>query len=80
MLNDLSALAPSLLVAAAFLIAAGAFLRHEMRRGKDPGEDHEPSDSRPDLPGGVDRNIADRRSIMPSRSDDHSEADRDSEG
>ena len=30
MLNDLAALAPSLLVCAAFLIAVGWFLRHEM--------------------------------------------------
>jgi hypothetical protein len=80
MLNDLSALTPSLLVAAAFLIAAGAFLRHEMRRGRNPGEGQGPCDSRPDLPGGDERNITDRRSIEPSYSDDHSDADRDHEG
>jgi len=42
MLSDLSALLPPLLVAAAFLIAVVAFLRHEMgRRGsrRDSGSD-----------------------------------------
>ena len=39
MLNDLAALTPPFLVCAAFLIAVGAFLRHEMRRSKNPGED-----------------------------------------
>lgn len=47
MLSDLSALTPPLLVAAAFLIAAGAFIRHEMRRGK----------NRPDGEGSADSEI-----------------------
>lgn len=41
MLTDLAALTPPLLVAIAFLIAAGAFIRHEMRRGKNKAEDEE---------------------------------------
>jgi len=48
MLTDLAALTPPLLVALAFLIGAGAFIRHEMRRGKNRREDEEadsPSDS-----------------------------------
>ena len=34
MLSDLAALTPPFLVAAAFLIAVGAFVRHEMRQAK----------------------------------------------
>lgn len=34
MLSDLAALTPPFLVAAAFLVAVGAFLRHEMRAAK----------------------------------------------
>jgi hypothetical protein len=48
MLSDLAALTPPLLVAIAFLIAAAAFIRHEMRRGKNRAEDEEadsPGDS-----------------------------------
>ncbi len=41
MLTDLAALTPPLLVAVAFLIAAGAFVRHEMRRGKNAIEDEQ---------------------------------------
>ena len=41
MLTDLAALTPPLLVAVAFLIAAGAFIRHEMRRGKNATEDEQ---------------------------------------
>jgi hypothetical protein len=48
MLRDLSALTPPLLVAAAFLIAAGAFIRHEMRRGKNKADDEGSADSRID--------------------------------
>ena len=47
MLADLAALTPPLLVAIAFLIAAAAFVRHEMRRGKNAAES-EGSDSSPD--------------------------------
>jgi hypothetical protein len=46
MLTDLAALTPPLLVAVAFLIAAGAFIRHEMRRGKNKAEDEEADSSR----------------------------------
>jgi hypothetical protein len=46
MLTDLAALTPPLLVAVAFLIAAGAFIRHEMRRGKNRAEDEEADSSR----------------------------------
>jgi hypothetical protein len=38
-LNDLAALAPPLLVCAAFLVAVGAFLRHEMRHADSPPQD-----------------------------------------
>ena len=48
MLRDLSALTPPLLVAVAFLIAAGAFIRHEMRRGKNTPDDEESADSQID--------------------------------
>jgi hypothetical protein len=41
MLTDLAALTPPLLVAVAVLIAAGAFVRHEMRRGKNATEDEQ---------------------------------------
>ncbi len=41
MLTDLAALTPPLLVAVVFLIAAGAFVRHEMRRGKNATEDEQ---------------------------------------
>lgn len=48
MLADLGALTPPLLVAVAFLIAAGAFLRHEARRGKNRADQQGENDSRPD--------------------------------
>ncbi len=41
MLTDLAALTPPLLMAVVFLIAAGAFVRHEMRRGKNATEDEQ---------------------------------------
>jgi hypothetical protein len=41
MLTDLAALTPPLLVAIAFLVAAGAFIRHEMHRGKNKADDEE---------------------------------------
>ena len=43
MLTDLAALTPPFLVCAAFLIAVGAFLRHEMRAAK------RQADERPDV-------------------------------
>jgi len=54
MLTDLAALTPPLLVAVAFLIAAGAFIRHEMRRGKNTadGEDADSPCDSSESPGG----------------------------
>jgi hypothetical protein len=39
--SDLAALIPPFLVCAAFLVAVGAFLRHEMRGGKNLADDEE---------------------------------------
>ena len=39
MLSDLAALTPPFLMAVAFLAAVWAFLRHEMRGGKNRAED-----------------------------------------
>ncbi len=77
MLTDLAALTPPLLVAAAFLIAAGAFLRHEMRRGKNPAEHEESLDSWPDSPATTGENETDRRSESRSHSDDGDDRDPD---
>lgn len=58
MLSDLAALTPPFLVAAAFLIAVGAFVRHEMRAAKkQPTE----QDDEVDEPSSDDQ-IADRGS------------------
>jgi hypothetical protein len=38
-LSDLSALTPPFLMCAAFLVAVGAFLRHEMRSGKNRADE-----------------------------------------
>ena len=75
MLSDLAALTPPFLVAAAFLIAAGALLRHEMRRGNSQADVEEADDSHPDSPGTGERNNVDSRSTSRSYSDDS--ADRD---
>jgi hypothetical protein len=48
MLNDLAALAPPLLMCAAFLIAVAAFLRHEMRRGDRESATDDAADISPD--------------------------------
>jgi hypothetical protein len=58
LLADLSALTPPFLVAAAFLIAVGAFIRHEMRAAKNQG-----TDQRDDVeePSNIDQ-IGDRSS------------------
>ena len=69
MLTDLAALTPPLLVAAAFLIAAGAFVRHEMRRGKSQAEREEADDSASDSPGSSGQNNVDDRSTSRSYSD-----------
>ncbi|HUZ57036.1 MAG TPA: hypothetical protein VMU94_31530 [Streptosporangiaceae bacterium] len=66
MLTDLAALTPPFLVAAAFLIAAGAFLRHEMRRAKNPVSGDDPADSSPDAAAGVPEDQADQRSVSRS--------------
>jgi hypothetical protein len=79
MLTDLAALTPPLLVAAAFLIAAGAFLRHEMRRGNNQAEGEEADDSRPDSAGAGEQNASGQRSASGSRSDDVDDRDRDRE-
>jgi hypothetical protein len=62
MKSDLAALTPPLLVAIVFLIAAGAFLRHEMRRSKNPGESQEAGDSRPDSTAPAAENETDQGS------------------
>lgn len=54
--NDLAVLAPPLLVCVAFLIAVGAFLRHEMggsrrRRDRDASDDISRDDTIPDTAG-----------------------------
>ena len=77
MLTDLAALTPPFLMAAAFLIAAGAFVRHEMRRGKRLAEREEADDSHPDSSGGSERNNVDSRSTSRSYSDDRADRDRD---
>jgi hypothetical protein len=68
MLSDLAALTPPLLVAVAFLIAAGAFLRHEMRRGKSTDANQARGDSRPDSAAAARENEVDQGSV--SRSPD----------
>jgi flagellar biosynthesis/type III secretory pathway M-ring protein FliF/YscJ len=56
MLTDLAALTPPLLVAVAFLIAAWAFVRHEMQRGKNAAEQERAEDSARDSPRSPDAN------------------------
>lgn len=63
MLKDLSALTPPILMAAAFLIAAGAFLRHEMRGGRNRTEDDAEADSGTDVMSDREVNAADERTI-----------------
>ncbi|MDR2983451.1 MAG: hypothetical protein LBV34_01295 [Nocardiopsaceae bacterium] len=65
MLADLAALTPPLLVAIAFLVAAGAFIRHEMRRGKNMAEDEE-ADSSHDSSSSPDANESAEGSAQPS--------------
>jgi hypothetical protein len=57
-LSDLAALTPPFLVAAAFLIAVGAFLRHEIRAAKKQATEQ---DDEVDEPSGGDQ-IGDRGS------------------
>ncbi len=63
MLADLAALTPPFLVAAAFLVAAWAFVRHEMRRGKNPVSGDDLADSSPDSADETPGDQADRRSV-----------------
>ena len=76
MLTDLAALTPPFLVAAAFLIAAGAFLRHEMRRGKNPVSGDDLPDSSPDSADGQPEDQADQRSVSRSFTESSDERDR----
>lgn len=69
MLKDLSALTPPILMAAAFLLAAGAFVRHEMRAGKKRAEAEAEADSESDSAAEGDSNAADQPSVP--RSSDH---------
>jgi len=62
MLTDLAALTPPLLVAVAFLIAAGAFIRHEMRRAKNPTDSADDADSAVDSSDPSDGNDDDHGS------------------
>jgi hypothetical protein len=77
-LKDLAALTPPLLVAIAFLIAAAAFVRHEMRRGKNAAE-REDTDSSRDSAGSPGANESDdgsgRRSLSENRSEDRTDRD-----
>ena len=66
MLTDLAALTPPFLVAAAFLVAAGAFLRHEMRRGKNPVPGDDPADFSPDSADGAPEDRTERQSVSRS--------------
>ncbi len=66
MLSNLAALTPPLLVAVAFLIAAGAFLRHEMRRGKNADDNQARGDSPPDSAAAADENEVDQGSVSRS--------------
>lgn len=63
MLKDLSALTPPILMAAAFLFAAGAFVRHEMRAGKKRAEAEAESDSESDSAAEDGSNAADQGSV-----------------
>jgi hypothetical protein len=78
MLTDLAALTPPLLVAVAFLIAAAAFVRHEMRRGKNATDDEE-SDSSQDSAESRGANESDdgsgRRSFSENGSEDRTDRD-----
>jgi hypothetical protein len=75
MLTDLAALTPPFLVAVAFLVAAWAFLRHEMRRGKNPVSGDDLADS---SPGSADETRSDQAEQRPvSRSFRESPEDRE---
>ena len=69
MLKDLSALTPPILMAAAFLLAAGAFVRHEMRAGKKRADAEAESDSESDSAAEEGGNAADQPSVTRSLDD-----------
>jgi hypothetical protein len=77
MLTDLAALTPPILVAAAFLVAAGAFLRHEMRRGKNQVSGEDPTDFSPDSAAAPPDDRTDQRSGSRSLRENPDEADPD---
>ena len=77
MLTDLAALTPPFLVAAAFLVAAWAFLRHEMRRGKNPVSGDDPADSSPDSADRSPEDPADQRSVSRSFRESPDDRNRD---
>jgi hypothetical protein len=77
MLKDLSALTPPILMAAAFLIAAGAFLRHEMRGGRNRTEDDAGADSGTDVMSDREINPADEGTIRRAPADKPDESSQD---
>ena len=77
MLTDLAALTPPFLVAAAFLVAAWAFLRHEMRRGKNPVSGDDLADSSLDSADETSSDQADQRSVSRSFRESPEDRDRD---
>ncbi len=78
MLADLAALTPPFLVAAAFLIAAWAFLRHEMRRGKNPVSGDDPADSSPDSADDAAEDQTDQQSVSRSFTENPDDRNHDS--
>lgn len=77
MLTDLAALTPPLLVAVAFLIAAGAFIRHEMRRAKNPADSADDADSAVDSSHATDGNDDDDGSAPRSFTEKEEDPDRE---
>ncbi len=76
MLKDLSALTPPILMAVAFLIAAGAFVRHEMRAARKRADEEGNPDSGSDFEPDEGGNAADQRSVprtFPDKQEDGSE-------
>ena len=80
MLTDLAALTPPFLVAAAFLVAAWAFLRHEMRRGKNPVSGDDLADSSPDSADEALGDQPDQQSVTRSFRESSEDRDRDRDG
>jgi hypothetical protein len=78
MLSDLAALTPPFLIAVAFLVGAWAFLRHEMRRGKNPVSGDDPADYPPDSASGSPEDATDQRSVSGSLRENPDEGGPDS--